>query len=243
MQQNRFFLKVQLTPNFFRSYKSSHFPDHYCEKISVIDKILELPQLFKVEPPMSHDRAFVGAGTSLPVTSSKDLCCRFSQSDDREERFGPVSFRHLNGVLLLTAAKFEHTWDMESSDPDSESINESEGSESSFELDFDIEVEDDGDEDEHESQASRCESSDEIMAYADEPLADEDWLKKYEAENEENKRLEEELQKRLDGTVQVKSWWVAGVFTFVRGYCEQTVVFVSLASLIVRITIFRSYSL
>jgi len=96
--------------------------------------------------------------------------------------------------------------DMESSDPDSESINESEGSESSFELDFDIEVEDDGDEDKSESQASRCESSDEIMAYADEPLADEDWLKKYEEENEENKRLEEELQKRLDGTVQVESW-------------------------------------
>ena len=91
---------------------------------------------------------------------------------------------------------------MESTDPASESINESEGSESSFELDFDIEVEDDGDEDEHESQASRCESSDEIMAYADEPLADEDWLKKYEAENEENKRLEEELQK--DWTVQFK---------------------------------------
>ena len=96
--------------------------------------------------------------------------------------------------------------DMESSNSDSESLNESEGSESSFELDLDIEVEDDGDEDERESQASRCESSDEIMAYADEPLADENWLKKYEAENEENRRLEQELQKRLDGTVQVESW-------------------------------------
>ena len=95
---------------------------------------------------------------------------------------------------------------MESSDQDSESIDESEGSESSFELDFDIEVEDDGDEEESESQASRCESSDEIMAYADEPLADEDWLKKHEAENEEDKCLEQELQKRLDGTVEVESW-------------------------------------
>ena len=97
---------------------------------------------------------------------------------------------------------------MESSDPDLESINESEGSESRFEPDFDIEVEvEDGDEDEHQSQASRCESSDEIMAYADEPLTDEDWLKRYVAESQENKRLEEEeLQKSLDGTVQVKSW-------------------------------------
>lgn len=54
---------------------------------------------------------------------------------------------------------------MESSDPDSESINAFESSESSFELDFDIEVEDNGNEDKHESQAPRCESSDEIMAF------------------------------------------------------------------------------
>ena len=172
----------------------------------MIDKILELLQLFEVEPPMSHDRAFVRAGSSLSVTSSKDLFCRVLQSHDREERFGRVSFRHLNGAVFSEAVKFEHTSDMESSDPDSESTDESESSESSFELDFDIEVEDDGDEVEHESQVSRCESSDEIMAYADEPLADKDWLKKYEAENEENKRLEEELRKRLDGTVEVKSW-------------------------------------
>ena len=81
-----------------------------------------------------------------------------------------------------------------------------EGSESSFELDFDIEVEEDSDNNERKSQASRCESSDDIMAHADEPLANEDWIKKYEAENEENKRLEQELEKILDGTVQVESW-------------------------------------
>ena len=56
------------------------------------------------------------------------------------------------------------------------------------------------------TQVSRCESSDEIMAYADERLADKDWLKKYEEENKENKWLEKELWKRLDGTVEVKSW-------------------------------------
>ena len=82
----------------------------------------------------------MGAGTSLSVTSLKELLCRDLQSNDCEEQFGPVSFPHLNGVVFLKAAKFEHTRDMESSDPDSESINESEGSESSFELDFDIEV-------------------------------------------------------------------------------------------------------
>ena len=66
-----------------------------------------------------------------------------------------------------------------------------------FEDDFDIEVEDEDDEDEHALYASRCESSDDTMAYPDELLADEEWLKKNEAENEENKRLEQELQARL----------------------------------------------
>jgi len=79
---------------------------------------------------------------------------------------------------------------MESSDPDSESINESEHSVASFEDDYDIEVED---EDERDLYASHCESTEDIMAYADGPLADEEWLKKYDAENEENKRLEQEF--------------------------------------------------
>ena len=77
---------------------------------------------------------------------------------------------------------------MESSDPDSESINESEDSVASFKDDFDIEVEDEDDEDECYLYASHCESTEDLMAYADEP-----WLKKYEAENEKNKRLEQEL--------------------------------------------------
>ena len=82
---------------------------------------------------------------------------------------------------------------MESSDPDSENINESEHSVASFEDDFDIEVEGEDDEDEGDLYASHCESTEDIMAYADEPLADKEWLKKYEAENEENKRLEQEF--------------------------------------------------
>ena len=67
----------------------------------------------------------------------------------------------------------------------------------SFEDDCDIEVEDEDDEDERSLYASRCESSDDILAYANEPLADGEWLKKYEAESEQNKRLEQELQARL----------------------------------------------
>ena len=66
--------------------------------------------------------------------------------------------------------------------------------------DFDMEVEESGGE--RESQVSR----EEIHAYADEPLADEEWLKNYEREGEENKKLEQALQARLDGTEQVGSW-------------------------------------
>jgi len=43
-------------------------------------------------------------------------------------------------------------------------------------------------------------------------LADEEWLKKYQAANEKNKRLEQELQARLDGAVQVETWWVTEIY-------------------------------
>ena len=51
-----------------------------------------------------------------------------------------------------------------------------------------------------------CESLENDMAYADEPLADEEWLKKYEEEVDETNKLEQELRERLEGSVQVDSW-------------------------------------
>ena len=56
-----------------------------------------------------------------------------------------------------------------------------------------------------ESQVS-CESLKNDFAYADEPLADEEWLKMYEEEVDETKKLEQELRERLEGSVQVDSW-------------------------------------
>ena len=71
------YLKVQLTPIFFfRKTKTSNCHDTFGEKISVIDEILAILQLFKVEVPLSHDRAFVGSGMSLSVRSSKESLCR-----------------------------------------------------------------------------------------------------------------------------------------------------------------------
>lgn len=43
-------------------------------------------------------------------------------------------------------------------------------------------------------------------AYADDPLADEEWLKLYERERKEEEALEKTLQKRLNGTENVRNW-------------------------------------
>ena len=46
----------------------------------------------------------------------------------------------------------------------------------------------------------------EEIANTDEPLADEEWLKRYNEEVKQNEELERMLQKRLDGTEHVDSW-------------------------------------
>lgn len=63
--------------------------------------------------------------------------------------------------------------------------------------DFDMEIK--------ESRGERDSQvpGEEIYAYAYEPLADKEWLKNYEREEQQNKKLEQALQGRLDGIVQV----------------------------------------
>ena len=43
-------------------------------------------------------------------------------------------------------------------------------------------------------------------AYADEPMADEEWLENYNRQERERLELEEKLRKRLDGSVEVSEW-------------------------------------
>ena len=45
-----------------------------------------------------------------------------------------------------------------------------------------------------------------ILSYADEPLANEEWLPVYINEQQEIRRLEEELKKRLENRVRVGDW-------------------------------------
>ena len=69
---------------------------------------------------------------------------------------------------------------------------------------YDIE-EEDGDLEVMPSKSEeRLDSCD--LADADEPIADEEWLKEYEKEQKENEKLERMLEKRLNGTTRVDSW-------------------------------------
>jgi len=45
-----------------------------------------------------------------------------------------------------------------------------------------------------------------LEAYADDPLADEEWLKLYEKERKEEEALVKTLRKRLNGTENVRDW-------------------------------------
>ncbi|CAH3036897.1 unnamed protein product, partial [Porites evermanni] len=47
--------------------------------------------------------------------------------------------------------------------------------------------------------------------YADEPLADEEWIKKYQEEVVETNKLEHELRERLEGSIQVDSCYLRSI--------------------------------
>ena len=62
-------------------------------------------------------------------------------------------------------------------------------------------------------ESSNALSDDEVAAYADDPVADEEWTARYEewtARYEEeirlNEELEQRLQGRLDGVVDINEW-------------------------------------
>ena len=94
---------------------------------------------------------------------------------------------------------------MSSDQSNSDCYTDSEDSDISFIADYVIEEEDDG---ESRSMVSQSEESLDScdMAYADEPLADEEWIEQYEKEVKENDELERMLEKRLNGTERVDSW-------------------------------------
>ena len=55
-------------------------------------------------------------------------------------------------------------------------------------------------------ESSTALSNDEAAAYADDPVADEEWTARYEEEMRLNEELEQRLQGRLDGVVDINEW-------------------------------------
>ncbi|CAB4003761.1 Hypothetical predicted protein [Paramuricea clavata] len=48
------------------------------------------------------------------------------------------------------------------------------------------------------------------LAYADEPLADDEWLQNYNRQERERLELQEKLERRLDGSVEMSEWCNCG---------------------------------
>ena len=55
-------------------------------------------------------------------------------------------------------------------------------------------------------ESSNALSDDEAAAYADDPVADEEWTARYEEEMRLNEEFEQRLQGRLDGVVDINEW-------------------------------------
>ena len=49
-------------------------------------------------------------------------------------------------------------------------------------------------------------SSEDNAAYTDEPLADSEWIEKYQEEMEANEELKRSLKDWLEGNVELKEW-------------------------------------
>lgn len=76
---------------------------------------------------------------------------------------------------------------------------------SSVNEDYEIEVEANDCVLELEESTTRA-TGNSLEPYADEPLADEEWLANYRKEIEEKDQLENELKRRLENSVRVEDW-------------------------------------
>ena len=85
------------------------------------------------------------------------------------------------------------------------SSSDSEDSEVNFIADYVLEVE--GSPNSSDQDVEDLDK--ELEAYADEPLADDDWLAIYEEERKADEELEKQLQERINGTEEVSKWFVS----------------------------------
>ena len=62
------------------------------------------------------------------------------------------------------------------------------------------------------SPETSSDSSNDDATYTDEPLADAEWIQKYQEEMKANEELERRLKDRLQGNVELKEWRDSRVF-------------------------------
>ena len=95
---------------------------------------------------------------------------------------------------------------MASSDSLSGSSCDSDDSEINYIPNYQMEDEEVDEVASNQGQGQFTEEFIDVEAYADEPLADEEWLAIYEAEKKEEEELESKLKGRLDGTEEASKW-------------------------------------
>ena len=142
--------------------KSPYFSDYFWEKISWLTKSSRFHGCLKLGLLCPITELLWELGTNVVVTSPKeDICRELMSKRPRSEK----------GKIILSERDAKTTKiqrNMSSSDSSSERSFNSEDSEANL-----AEVEDE--QSDRESQVS-CESLENDIAYANEPLADEEWL-------------------------------------------------------------------
>ena len=94
---------------------------------------------------------------------------------------------------------------MASEDVNFTSSSDSEDSEVNFIADYVLEVEGSPNSSDQDGE----DLDKELEAYADEPLADDDWLAIYEEERKADEEIEKQLQERINGTEEVSKRFVS----------------------------------
>lgn len=124
------------------------------------------------------------------------------------------AFLHENSFnLVFIAPEIQVKFTMSSESSELETSYDSDDSEINFIAGY--EVEDEG----HSfcvsprSPKTLSDSSDDDNAYADEPLADAEWLERCQEEMKANEELQRSLKDRLQGKVERKEWCDSWVFS------------------------------
>ena len=94
---------------------------------------------------------------------------------------------------------------MASEDVNFTSSSDSEDSEVNFIADYMLEMEGSPNSSDQDGE----DLDKELEAYADEPLADDDWLAIYEEERKADEEIEKQLQERINGTEEVSKRFVS----------------------------------